>query len=361
MAGLASTSAVDDRFWRDRRVFVTGHTGFKGSWLALWLQRLGAEVAGYALDPPTTPSLFEEADVVSGMTHIVADIRDAERLARAVAEFRPEVVLHLAAQALVRPSYVDPAETFSVNVLGVAHLLDAVRACDDVRVTIVVTSDKCYENRERIRPYREDDRLGGHDPYSASKACAELLTASYRASFFSEGSPAVASARAGNVLGGGDWSPERLVPDLVRALLGDEELVLRYPGAVRPWQHVLDPLGGYLVLAQALWERRDLAGPWNFAPSIEEAWTVERIVGRLAEILDRPAVWRQHPGPLLHEARSLRLDASKARAELAWVPRFTVEETLASVGEWYAGHAAGRGARELVDADLDRYHRLVSP
>lgn len=353
---------VDDGFWRGRRVLVTGHTGFKGSWLALWLQHLGADVAGYALAPGTTPSLFEAADVAAGMVSTIGDVRDAERLAGAVAEHRPEVVLHLAAQAIVRASYTEPAETFEVNVQGTVNLLEAVRACESVRVTVVVTSDKCYENREWVWPYRESDPLGGRDPYSASKACAELVAASYRASFFdgAEGTAsALATARAGNVLGGGDWAPDRLVPDLVRSVFEGEPLVLRYPESVRPWQHVLDPLAGYLLLAQALWDRRELAGPWNFAPATEEAWTVARVVGRLSELLERDAPLIQHPGPLPHEPQSLRLDASKARSLLGWTPRFSLDATLTSVAKWYSGYAGGRTARGLVEADLDRYDRLV--
>jgi CDP-glucose 4,6-dehydratase len=356
---------VDERFWHGRRVFLTGHTGFKGSWLALWLQRMGATVAGYALRPSSEPSLFEAAGVSEGVESTFDDVRDAARLADALARHRPEVVIHLAAQALVRASYVDPVETFGVNVLGTVNLLEAVRPCEEVRVVVVVTSDKCYENREWAWPYREDDALGGRDPYSASKACAELVTASYRRSFFSDradgSGPAVATARAGNVVGGGDWSEDRLVPDLVRSLLNDETLVLRFPRSVRPWQHVLDALGGYLVLAQALWDRRELAGAWNFAPGSDEACTVEQIVARLGELLEWSGTWLQEPDVDSHEAASLRLDASLARDRLGWRSRFSLDETLVSVADWYRGYAAGRAARELVDIDLDRYLRPASP
>lgn len=356
-------SIVDDDFWRGRRVLVTGHTGFKGSWLALWLQRMGAEVAGYALPPVTAPSLFAEADVAAGMASTIGDVRDSEGVARVIREHRPEVLLHLAAQALVGASYADPVATFAVNITGTVNVLEAARATETIRVVVIVTSDKCYENREWVWPYRERDPLGGRDPYSASKACVELVTASYRESFFSGAGngnrAAVATARAGNVLGGGDWARGRLVPDVVRSLIEDEPLVLRYPHSVRPWQHVLDPLAGYLVLAQALWERPELAGAWNFAPGAEDPWTVERIVLRLGELLDRCPEWSQHPDPLPHEAASLRLDASKARSLLGWAPRFSLDETLASVAEWYGGHAAGRSGQELVRADLNRYHRAV--
>ncbi len=351
---------VDARFWRGRRVLVTGHTGFKGSWLSAWLQRLGADVMGYALPPATDPSLFEAAAVAEGMASVEGDVRDLDALSAAVAGFRPEVVLHLAAQSLVRLSYTAPVETFAVNVMGTVNLLEAVRGCPGVRVTVVVTSDKCFENREWVWPYREGEPLGGRDPYSSSKACAELVTAAYRDSFLATSGITVATARAGNVLGGGDWAEDRLVPDIVRSIITDAPLVLRYPDAIRPWQHVLDPLGGYLVLAQHLWENPGLAGPWNFAPGHEEGWPVRRIVQRLAESLERPGSWTQHEGPLPHEARSLRLDASKARALLGWAPRFTLDETLALIAEWYGAHAAGTPARELVDSEIARYHDLVA-
>jgi CDP-glucose 4,6-dehydratase len=350
---------VDERFWQGRRVFVTGHTGFKGSWLSLWLQRMGAEVAGYALAPATEPSLFVEGDVADGMASTIGDVREPMRLADALAQHRPEVVFHLAAQALVRPSYADPVGTFEVNVLGTANLLEAVRRCEDARVVVVVTSDKCYENQDWVWPYRETDPLGGHDPYSASKACAELVTASYRRSFFAGSPVAVASARAGNVVGGGDWSEDRLVPDVIRALLRDETLVLRYPGSIRPWQHVLDALGGYLVLAQALWQEHDLAGAWNFAPSTDDATTVEELVHRLGELLEWSSGWVQDPEASPHETATLRLDASRARAQLGWEPRFSLDQTLVSVAEWYRGHASGLPAKELAAADIDRYHRLA--
>lgn len=354
------SSRVDEAFWNGRRVLVTGHTGFKGSWLTAWLRRLGAEVLGYALPPATDPSLFAAAGVAEGITHVEGDVRDLPALTAAVAGFRPEVVLHLAAQSLVRPSYDDPVATYAVNVMGTVNLLEAARACPDVRVIVVVTSDKCFENKEWLWPYREGEALGGRDPYSSSKACAELVTSAYRDSFLSEAGIAVATARAGNVLGGGDWAHDRLVPDIVRSIIAGSPLVLRYPDAIRPWQHVLDPLGGYLVLAQHLWERPDIAGAWNFAPGNEEGWPVRRIVRRLAELLDRPGEWSRQEGPIPHEAGYLRLDASKARAQLGWRPRFGIDETLGLIAEWHSGFASGRPAAELVGREIARYEGLVA-
>lgn len=349
---------VDPAFWRDRRVFLTGHSGFKGSWLSLWLAQMEARVSGFSLPPETRPNLFSAAEVERDVLSTFGDVRDGAALQRALHAHRPEIVFHLAAQSLVRPSYQAPSETYAINVLGTAHLLDAVRTAPSVRVVVVVTSDKCYENRDWVWPYREGEALGGRDPYSSSKACAELVAAAYRDSFFqpSDGtSTAIATARAGNVLGGGDWAEDRLVPDIVRSLISNEPLVLRYPDSVRPWQYILDPLAGYLVLAQALWGDPSVSGAWNFAPGDEVGWPVRRIVERLAAHLGRELRWRPDEGPLPHEARSLRLDASRARALLGWEPRYGVEDALRRVASWYGSYAEGRPARDLVEDELSHY------
>lgn len=324
-----------------RRVFVTGHTGFKGSWLALWLIQLGAEVTGYALEPPTTPNMFESIGLREKISHIHGDVRDYDHLLAALQSCRPELVFHLAAQPLVRFSYQEPRLTYETNVMGTVNVLEAIRYTPSVRAAVNVTSDKCYENRELAVGYREEDPLGGRDPYSSSKGCSELVTAAYCRSFFAPGSHgtanrvALASVRAGNVIGGGDWGVDRLVPDCVRALSRQEEIVLRYPQAIRPWQHVLDPLGGYLLLAARLWQDGpSYAGAWNLGPDGQVAWTVEKVV---QEIISQ---WGGgscrvdgHPQP--HEARWLQLDCRKARTHLGWRPQYDVREALSLSIDWY--------------------------
>lgn len=348
--------AVSAAFWAGRRVFLTGHTGFKGGWLALWLQELGAEVYGYALPAATEPSLWQAVrlhEVVSGTP---GDIRDAQLLSATVAAFRPEIVLHLAAQPLVRESYRTPAETYATNVMGTLNLLEAVRQCDSVRAVVVVTSDKCYENREWLWPYREQDSLGGHDPYSSSKACVELLCASWRESFLREAGIALATARAGNVLGGGDWSPDRLVPDILRAWQAGETLILRYPQAVRPWQHVLEPLHGYLSLAQTLLEQgEEAASAWNFGPDAEGLVSVGDLVACLARQWPGEAPWRIDAAMQPHEAGLLSLDSAKARAQLSWRPRWALQQALERTLDWHQAWQAGEDMQTFSRAQIAAY------
>lgn len=342
-------------FWHGKRVLLTGHTGFKGSWLALWLRQLGAGVSGVALPPNTSPSLFELARVASGMDSYFCDIRDAEALARIVRNVQPDVVFHLSAQPLVRASYRDPLETFATNVMGTAHLLDAMRGLDSVRVTVMVTTDKVYRNNEWAYPYREDDTLGGHDPYSASKAASEIVIASYRDAFLAAQGVAVASARAGNVIGGGDWSEDRLIPDAVRAWQSGQPLEIRRPQAIRPWQHVLEPLAGYLTLAQTLWEQPELADAYNFGPETYEAATVRQVV-ELACIAYGDGLVSfgdDNEGP--HEAGCLALETAKARVVLGISPKWGLVETVNRTMAWYRAQHEGADVDNLCETEIAAY------
>ncbi len=348
-------------FWNGRRVLITGHTGFKGSWLTLWLARAGAEVTGFALAPPSQPSLFELARLDQLCHSLHGDVRDPSALAQAFASSRPEIVLHLAAQALVRPSYEDPVTTFDTNVMGTVQVLDRVRRATSVRSVVVVTSDKCYDNREWLWPYREDEPMGGHDPYSSSKGCAELVTAAYRRSFLAGAdAPAVASARAGNVIGGGDWGRDRLIPDLMRATAAGRSTEIRSPAAIRPWQHVLEPLAGYLRLAERLAgdDGASFAEGWNFGPALHDSRTVGWVLQRLADHWGPGLTWQHQGGEQPHEAHTLRLDASKAHTLLGWRPRLALDDALAWVAEWYRQQTAGDDARQLCAAQIDRYQEL---
>jgi CDP-glucose 4,6-dehydratase len=353
--------ALNRRFWEGRRVFITGHTGFKGGWLSLWLEELGARVTGYSLGPPTEPSLFELAAVSDGLTSLTGDIRDAGALAEAVAVADPEVVFHLAAQPLVRDSYRRPVETYSTNVLGTVHLLEAVRHAPAARAVVIVTTDKCYEDDGTGAPHSEGARLGGHDPYSSSKASAELVTSAYRASFLSDGAAAVATARAGNVIGGGDWAADRLIPDAVRAWSRGETLRVRYPAAVRPWQHVLDPLHGYLLLAQRLWEQgQALAEAWNFGPDESDSREVRWVVERVGELWGEHARWAQDPAASPHETMALRLDCSKAKTRLGWQPLLRLPDALDLTVQWYRRYAGGGAMGGVTREQIRAFQQRVS-
>lgn len=349
---------VSDRFWKGRRVLVTGHTGFKGGWLSLWLHRLGARVTGFSLPPPTEPSFFEQTRLCDLVTHIEGDVRDLAAVEAAVRHARPEVVFHLAAQPLVRLSYEQPVETYATNVMGTVHLLDACRRSKGVKAVVCVTSDKCYENREWVWPYREGDPMGGHDPYSSSKGAAELVVAAYRRSFGGTGT-AIASVRAGNVIGGGDWAADRLVPDIVRALIAGELPEIRCPNSVRPWQHVLDALSGYLLVAEGLVDGRDdFACGWNFGPADGDTQPVRWIVNRMLAEWGSSLRWRQPKGRQPHEAVLLKLDSSKARGELGWKPRLPLDQAISRVVEWHRQVADGADAREVSCRQLDEYEAM---
>ena len=348
---------VKRSLWDGRRVMVTGHTGFKGGWLALWLHELGADVTGFALPPSTNPSFFEQVRLAGLVTHVEGDVRDLAAFERAIADARPEIVFHLAAQPLVRYGYANPVETYATNVMGTVHLLDACRRVDSVRAMVCVTSDKCYENREWVWPYRETDPMGGHDPYSSSKGAAELAIASYRRSYFADG-PLVASGRAGNVIGGGDWAEDRLVPDIVRALLAGEAPQIRAPESVRPWQHVLDALSGYLLVGERLLDAEHAAATaWNFGPTDDDTRTVAWIADELLRVWGAEG-WDAPDGPQPHEAKLLKLDCSKARSELGWHPRMRLGDALASITEWHKSVADGADPREVSLRQLQDYEVL---
>lgn len=349
---------VNEQFWRGRRVLVTGHTGFKGSWLCLWLSRLGAEVTGFSL-PADDISLFRQAGIEAMVDHIEGDIRDLPAVEAAMQRARPEVVFHLAAQPLVRLSYDQPVETFETNVQGTVHVLDACRRQADLKAIVCVTSDKCYENRDWVWPYRESDPMGGHDPYSASKGAAELIVSAYRRSFFAKGPQLLATVRAGNVIGGGDWALDRLIPDIVRALAAGEAPFIRSPESVRPWQHVLEALGGYLLIAQHLAQGAEWAATgWNFGPSDDDARPVGWIADRMTQAWGGPE-WTTEPKDQPHEARLLKLDCSKARSELGWRPALGLAAALDRIVEWHRHVANGEDAAAISFKQLDDYRRRL--
>lgn len=345
-----------NEFYSGKHVLLTGHTGFKGGWLATWLKLLGAEVTGLALPPDSEPSMFEAAGVSHGMNSIFGDIRDRDTVASIFRRHRPQIVIHNAAQALVRASYSDPVGTYETNLIGTLRVLEAVRETDSVRAVVVVTSDKCYENREWVWAYRESDPLGGHDPYSSSKACVEIVVASYRQSFFNgPDSPSVATVRAGNVIGGGDWAPHRIVPDIVRGIAAGVSIVLRNPYATRPWQHVLEPLRGYLMLAQRLYEDRTFAAPWNFGP-LQDGISVYQLAKMLLDRWGAGALQLNCDHDAPHEAANLRVDNSKSAAVLGWNPVLSIGAAVAFTADWYLGYMQNpRHAAQLTQEQIEHY------
>lgn len=355
---------VTPQFWRGRKVFVTGHTGFKGSWLCLWLQNLGAEITGYALKPPTSPSLFEVAGVAQGMTSIEGDVRDLRAIGEAMRTAAPEIVIHMAAQPLVRYSYENPVETYETNVMGTVNVLEAVRTTPSVRAVVNITTDKCYENREWVWGYREADPMGGYDPYSSSKGCAELVSAAYRSSFFNpvdyeKHRVAVATARAGNVIGGGDWAADRLIPDILGAFSQGRPVSMRNPYSIRPWQHVLEPLHGYLILAERLYEDGSkYAEAWNFGPADEDARPVGWIVKQMAERWGASASYQIADAGHRHEAAFLKLDISKARSQLGWSPRWSLAVALSRIVDWHRAYLASDDMRSKSISQINEFQSI---
>lgn len=357
MESLGELGIVKPEFWVNKRVYLTGHTGFKGSWLSLWLQEMGAIVKGVALEPPTTPSLFVEANVSSDMISETGDIRNLDHVKRSMTEFNPDVLIHMAAQPLVRYSYNNPIETYATNVMGTANVLEAARLCGNLKAIVSVTTDKCYENKEWEWGYRENEPMGGHDPYSSSKGCAELVTSAYRRSYFhSNETASIASARAGNVIGGGDWALDRLVPDILRAFERGEKVIIRNPLSTRPWQHVLEPLSGYLVLAQALYEKGDtFAEGWNFGPKDEDCQNVSWILDRMVENWGDGASWELDQNLNPHEAGFLKLDCSKAVRRLKWKPKWNLIYTLEGIVSWHKVWLSDGDVRQQSLNEIDNY------
>lgn len=351
-------------FWQDKKVLLTGHTGFKGSWLSVWLQMLGAEVVGYSLPAPTQPCLFDLAKVGDRMTSIVGDVRDLNHLIQTMKNYQPEIVIHMAAQALVRESYKNPVDTYAVNIMGTVNILEAVRQVGGVGAVINVTSDKCYENQEWVWGYRESEAMGGYDPYSSSKGCSELVTSAYRNSFFNTANYAhhgvgIATARAGNVIGGGDWASDRLIPDLLKAWQSGQRFLVRYPNAIRPWQYVLEPLSGYLILAERLYEDgATYSGAWNFGSNEYDAQTVGWIVEQMANLWGINAGWDQEISSHLHEANYLKLDSSKARSQLKWLPKLDIKSTLAWVIDWTKALYSGANMRDMTIDQINLFMSL---
>jgi CDP-glucose 4,6-dehydratase len=359
---MKRNGSVNPAFWHRKKVYLTGHTGFKGSWLSLWLHSMGAEVRGYALHPPTEPALFKVAKVENNIETEFGDIRDLEKLTQSIQTFNPDVLLHLAAQSIVLKSYVDPLETYTTNVIGTANVLQACRKLPNLRAIVSVTTDKCYENREWVWGYRENEPLGGKDPYSSSKACAELVTSSFRDSFFTDPQgPQVATARAGNVIGGGDWTENGLIADILRAFEQAKPVIVRNPLAIRPWQHVLEPLSGYLMLAEALYEGgAHYAQAWNFGPREEDCKPVNWILDRMVNLWGNGASWELDQNANPHEAQFLKLDSSKAAAFLAWIPQWRLESVLENVVQWHQEWLNGRNMSQRCLEDIADYTKLTA-
>lgn len=351
---------IDRNFWQGKRVFVTGHTGFKGSWLSVWLHLLGARVKGYALTPPTEPSLFKEAKVSSIVESQIGDIRDLVSIKESLSKFNPDILIHMAAQPLVRYSYIEPIETYETNVLGTAKVLESARSCSDLKAIISVTTDKCYENKEWVWGYREDEQMGGHDPYSSSKGCAELVTSAYRRSFLAANGVGLASARAGNVIGGGDWAEDRLIPDIFRAFEAGKAVIVRNPKSIRPWQHVLEPLAGYLVLSQKLYASPEVyAEGWNFGPNEDDAKPVDWILKKMVKQWPGSS-WQIDKNSHPHEAGFLKLDISKAKAKLHWQPTWSLDQTLQNIVEWHRAWLNKNDMLVACESEIENFMREMT-
>ena len=350
---------VNKAFWKGKRVFVTGHTGFKGSWLCIWLNQMGAEVKGYALKPNTNPALFDLANIQEIVINEYGNIQDFDQLKKSMLDFDPQILIHMAAQPLVRLSYKEPIDTYMTNVIGTVNVLEAARLCKHLKSVVSVTTDKCYENKEWMWAYRENEPMGGHDPYSSSKGCAELVTAAYRKSFFFENNtPALASARAGNVIGGGDWATDRLVPDVLRAFNTGQAVIVRNPLAIRPWQHVLEPLSGYLILAENLYLYGDkYADAWNFGPNEEDCKNVQWILDEMVNIWSGKASWKLDENPQPHEATFLKLDCSKAKTLLKWDPKWSIKTVLKRIHDWNSVFLTNGDLRKKCIEEINDYNR----
>ena len=355
---------MSQKFWKNKTVLVTGHTGFKGSWLSLWLQKLNATVIGFSKSVPTNPSLFELADIESEMTSVIGNVCDYDKLEETIREFKPQIVIHMAAQAILRESYDNPIETYSTNVMGTVNLFESIRKVGNVNVVLNVTTDKCYEPNKLSKGYQETDRLGGYDPYSSSKACSELVTSSFRDSFFNtkeyqKHGVSLATCRAGNVIGGGDWSKDRLIPDIMRGILDNEVIKIRYPNSTRPWQHVLDPLNGYLNLAEKLWSSGpEFSEGWNFGPLENNEKPVKWIVEKLTQQWTKDIRWDIDNGINLHEENYLRLNCSKANSTLGWIPKLNLEQGLEWITEWYKQYEQNNNMRKITEQQIEKFQKL---